>query len=175
VQWLDLDNNGYRDFVTASDHGSENGAFLNLGNGQFVEIGAIPGNRRNRKFGDVNGDHKLDMVSMAKDQMTLHRNETAQHGMHLRLVPRVPADAHLGAKVWVYQDGKLGDPKAIIHYRQGFMDRDGGRSHMLVPLLHVGLGQAEKVDIRVRFASGEVREARSAKAGSLVTIHEVQK
>ncbi|MBL8799555.1 MAG: CRTAC1 family protein [Planctomycetia bacterium] len=174
-QWLDLDNNGYRDFVTATDHGSEHGTFLNLGGGRFVEVAGIPGARRTRKFGDVNGDHKLDMVSMGKDQLTLHRNETPQHGLHIRLVPRVPSDAFLGAKIWVYPDGKLGDPKALVHYRQGFMDRDGGRSHNLLPTLHVGLGQMEKVDIRVRFPSGEVREARGVKADTLVTIPEVQK
>jgi len=172
-QWLDLDNNGYRDFVTASDHGAENGVFLNLGGGKFVEVAGVPGGRRNRKFGDVDGDHKLDMVSLGKDRLTLHRNATPQNGLHIRLVPRLPSDSFLGAKIWVYQDGKLGDPKALVHYRQGFMDRDGGRSHMLLPLLHVGLGSAEKVDVRVRFASGEVREQRGAKAGSLVTIREV--
>lgn len=172
-QWLDLDNNGYRDFVTASDHGTENGVYLNLGGGRFVEVAGIPGARRNRKFGDVDGDHKLDMVSMGKDTLTLHRNTTSQGGLHVRLVPRVPSDSFLGAKIWVYQDGKLGDPKALVHYRQGFMDRDGGRSHMLLPLLHVGLGTQEKVDIRVRFPSGEVREARGAKAGSQVTVREV--
>jgi len=172
-QWLDLDNNGFRDFVTASDHGSEHGVFLNQGGGRFVETAGVPGGRRNRKFGDVDGDHKLDMVSMGKDQLTLHRNATPQNGLHIRLTPRVPSDSFLGAKIWVYQDGKLGDPKALVHYRQGFMDRTSGRSHNLTPLLHVGLGSAEKVDVRVRFASGEVREARGAKAGGVVTIREV--
>ena len=173
-QWLDLDNNGFRDFVTASDHGTEHGVYLNLGGGRFVETGGVPSGRRNRKFGDVDGDHKLDMVSMGKDRLTLHRNATPQNGLHIRLTPKTPSDSFLGAKIWVYQDGKLGDPKALVHYRQGFMDRTSGRSHNLTPLLHVGLGSAEKVDVRVRFASGEVREERGAKAGSVVAIREVK-
>ena len=172
LQWLDLDNNGYRDLVTASDHGSENGVFLNQGNGQFVEVDGVPGGRRNRKFGDVNGDQRLDMVTFAKDQLTLHVNQTPLAGLQVRLVPKDPTEAHLGAKLWVYRAGQLGDAKGLIHYRQGFMERDGGRSNVLTPRLHVGIGPAETVDIRVRFASGVVREARGAKAGSVVTVKE---
>ena len=43
---------------------------------------------------------------------------------------------------------------------------------VLVPVLHVGLGQVEQVDVRVRFPSGMVREVRGAKAGTTVEVRE---
>lgn len=173
-QWLDLDNNGYRDFLTASDHGSHNGAFLNLGGGKFVETADAPGTRRNRKFGDVNGDGRLDMISFLNNQVKLHRNESKGNGLHLSVVPREPADAHLGTKVWVYEAGKLGNAAALVHYRQGFMYRDGGRSTILGGPQHVGIGDRETVDMRVRFPSGVVREAKAAKAGSEIVLREAE-
>jgi len=172
TQWLDLDNNGYRDFLTASDHGTEFGAFLNLGNGNFVETADVPGTRRNRKFGDVDGDGRLDMITFNGKQITLHRNECSGRGLHVRLVPREAAEAHLGTKLWVYETGKLGDATGLIHYRQGFMERDAGRSTVLGGPLHVGLGDRETVDIRVRFPSGVVREVRGAQARGEVVLRE---
>lgn len=172
LQWLDLDNNGFRDFVSASDHGTQRGVFLNQGGGRFMEVAPVPGSRRDRKFGDVNGDGRVDMVVFAKDRLVLQRNDTPYQGLSIRLVPKVPADAALGAKVWVYEAGRLGDAKALIHYRQGFVERDGGRSNILVPLLHVGLGDRGAADVRVRFPSGEVREARGVKAGTLARVLE---
>lgn len=174
LQWLDLDNNGFRDLVTASDHGSENGVFLNLGGGRFVEVAGVPGNRRNRKFGDLTGNQRLDMVALVQNQLVLHRNETPLGGLHIRLEPREPADVHLGAKVWVYRAGQLGEAAGLLHYRQGFMERDAGRSTVLTPLLHVGLGQAEAADVRVRFSSGVIREVRGVKAGTRVVVREAE-
>ena len=174
IQWLDLDNDGRRDFLTASDHGTELGTFLNLGDGKFVETADVPGTRRNRKFGDVDGDGRLDMITFQKDQVTLHRNETKGNGLHVRLVPQNGGDAHLGAKLWVYEAGKLGDVKSLVHYRQGFMERDAGRSKILGGPLHVGLGDRETVDIRVRFPSGVVREMKAASAGREVVLREAE-
>ncbi|WP_145084131.1 CRTAC1 family protein [Anatilimnocola aggregata] len=175
LQWLDLDNNGYRDLVTASDHGTQHGAFLNLGGGRFVEVDGILGGRRNRKFGDVDNYGRLDMATFDGKQLTLHRNQTAASGLHVKLVPKAAGDVHLGAKLWVYQPGKLGDAKSLVHYRQGFMERSAGRSTVLVPRLHIGLGEFKTVDVRVRFPSGVVREISGASAGSEVVLYETKK
>ncbi len=170
AELLDLDNDGRRDLVMSGDHTTANGVFLNLG-GRFQEAGGVPGSRRGRKFGDVDGDCDLDMVVAGKT-VQLHRNDTANLGLRVRLVPRAAAEAHLGCELWVYQAGKLGQKEGLLHYRQCFMERSLHRSNVLVPDLHVGLGRAEAADIRVRFPSGVVREAAGVKAKSLAVVKE---
>jgi hypothetical protein len=175
LQWIDLDNNGCRDLVTAADHSVNNGAFLNLGGGRFVESPDVPGGRRNRKFGDLNGDQRIDMVTFGDSRLTLHENRTPHGGISIRLAARVPARGHLGAKFWVYEAGRLGDAAALIDYQQGFMNRDDNRSHNLRPVFLVGLADRPTADVRVRFPSGVERELRGVKAGQEVELREVER
>jgi hypothetical protein len=175
LQWIDLTNNGFRDLVVGLDHGATEGAtFLNLGEGRFVEVEGVPRSRRMRNFGDVTGDHRIDMVVYSDRRLHLLRNETPHRGMHVRLVPQRPAEASLGAKLWVYEAGRMGDHSRLVHYRQGFQAQRSGRSNVIDTDLHVGLGDREAVDIRVRFPSGVVREIRNAKADARVVVTEAE-
>ena len=54
------------------------------------------------------------------------------------------------------------------------MDRSAGRSTLLIPRLHVGLGENRTVAIRVRFPSGVVRDVAAANGGEEVTVREVE-
>ncbi|MCZ7646042.1 MAG: CRTAC1 family protein [Planctomycetota bacterium] len=172
VWFMDLDNNGFRDLVSAADHTPSFTTILNLGGGTFVESLSVKGNRRGRKFGDVDHDGDLDMIVTQKLNLVLMRNDTSNLGLHVKLVPKIPAEAALGCKLWVYRAGSLGDEKALLHYRQVFQGRAQERSNILDTKLHVGLGKAETADIRVRFPSGEVREVKGAKARSVVEVKE---
>ncbi len=173
IEMLDLDNNGRRDIVISADHTTENGVFLNRAEGGFAEVGGIPGNRRARKFGDVDGDLDIDMIAVHGDppRMVLRRNDSNGNALRLRIVPKARAQAHLGCTVWVYKAGgsAAGD---LVHYRQCFVENKFSRSTVIDPLLHIGLGEAAAVDVRVRFPSGVTREAKGAAAGSLVTVAE---
>jgi hypothetical protein len=168
-QFIDLDNNGFRDITFAGDHSTATGAFLNMGGGKFVEIEHVNGSRRHRKFGDVDGDYDLDMVRCDK-MAEFHRNETLNNALKLTLVPKSWAETVVGCTVWVYREGKLGDSDALIHHRQCFMERGMHRSTVLDTTLHVGLGSAAAADVRVRFADGTIREARGVKAKTTATL-----
>lgn len=173
LEWVDLNNNGYRDLSMKGWHGFPTPPlFLNQGNGRFVEMRSDLPLSRSRTFADVDGDHRLDMLEGKEGQIVLHRNETPFQGMQIRLVPRGHAEAQLGAKLWVYQAGHLGKSEKLVHYRQGFQAQRSHRHNVLSPNLHVGLGTVDAVDIRVRFASGIVREVRGAKAGTRVEVKE---
>ncbi|MHC4712095.1 MAG: CRTAC1 family protein [Planctomycetota bacterium] len=173
IQMLDLDNNGRRDMVISADHTTENGVFMNRGEGGFAEVGGIPGNRRARKFGDVDGDFDMDMIAARGNppRMVLHRNESKGAALQLRVVPKAPAQAHLGCTVWVHKAGGSADD-GVVHYRQCFVENKFSRSTVIDPSLHIGLGEVTTVDIRVRFPSGITREVKGAKAGTPVTVAE---
>ena len=168
-QFIDLDNNGFRDITFAGDHSTATGAFLNMGGGKFVEIEHVNGSRRHRKFGDVDGDYDLDMIRCDK-MAEFHRNETLNNALKLTLVPKSWAETVVGCTVWVYREGKLGDSDALIHHRQCFMERGMHRSTVLDTTLHVGLGSAGAADVCVRFADGTIREARGVKAKTTATL-----
>ena len=170
-QFIDLDNNGFRDITFAGDHTTASGAFLNMGNGTFEEIDCVNGSRRLRKFGDIDGDYDLDMVRCGKTA-ELYRNETTNLALKLKLIPNSWAETVLGCTVWVYEAGRLGDNGSLIHYRQCFMPRGMHRSTVLDTTLHVGLGTATSADVRVRFASGAVREAKGVGAKTTVTLQQ---
>gem|GEM_PF-1369784 len=180
-EFLDFDNNGYRDIVFGADHDVASGLFLNTGGGNFVEYqdSPLPTNRRNRKFADIDGDHDLDLVVMTDrsgtdaENLTFYRNdEETNHGFELKLLPRVSSLSYLGAKIWIYEAGELGNTSALVQYRQCFMERQPERGNVLLPSFHVGIGTRDSVDIRVRFATGVVAEATGVQKQSSVEIAE---
>lgn len=99
-------------------------------------------------------------------------HDTPNFGLHIKLVPKATAEQQLGCKVWVYPPGKMGDNKSLIHYRQCFMERKVFCDVLLNGMLHVGLGQVQSADIRVRFPSGVVKEIRGAQAKTTVVVTE---
>jgi hypothetical protein len=114
------------------------------------------------------------LASTDHKRIVLYRNDTPAGGLHVKLVPKSSAEAHLGCKLWVFEAGKLGDPRALIHYRQCFHGQQLTRSTLLLGELHVGLGPATTVDVRVWFPSGIVREIQDARAGSRIVVEEIR-
>lgn len=172
LELLDLDNDGRRDIVSTGFHTQASGLFMNLG-GKFEEVKPpFPLERVRLAIGDVDGDGALDVVHVKGDTLELLRNKTANTGLVVHLRPKATAVQQLGCKVWVYKAGQMGKADALIHYRQCFMDRSNTNDMVLDGRVHVGLGKAESADVRVRFPSGEVREAPAAKARTVVVLKE---
>ncbi|MCZ7644610.1 MAG: FG-GAP-like repeat-containing protein [Planctomycetota bacterium] len=164
---LDLDNNGFRDFVFSS-YGNDwySGTFMNRGGGAFEEVDPLTSKHASTAYVDLDGDGKLDVLHASK-RLEVRRNVSKQHGLHVLVRPRFAVTAFMGAKLWVYEAAtdERAKPK-LIHYRQGYAPAD------LNPRLHVGLGDAESVDIKIRFPSGVERWQRGARAGTEVEVRE---
>ena len=175
VDMLDLDNDGRRDLCMSGHHGQEHGYILNLGGGKSQEIHNIPALCMSRQLGDVDNDGDIDYVTKGKKggpTMVLFRNEIKNRGLFVRIVPRNSPEQQLGCKVWVYEAGKLGNAAGLINYRQCFMLNTASKAEVIDGRLHIGIGTRTEVDIRVRFPSGEIREAKAAKAGETTDIKE---
>ncbi|MBE7465065.1 MAG: VCBS repeat-containing protein [Planctomycetes bacterium] len=169
---LDLDNDGRRDLVLTSNHTMTSGIFLNRGD-RFEEWAPdFPLQRVHVAFGDVDGDRALDVVHTQGNQLVLRRNRTPNAAVQVQVRPKVTAIQQVGCKIWVYKAGTLGKPEGLLHYRQCFMDRFHTNDVVLDGKLHVGIGSEAAVDVRVRFPSGQVREAVGVAARSKVELQE---
>ena len=85
-KYLDLDNNGYRDFVFFYDHDTEWGVWLNNGDGTFSQLTGNILNPRGRftNFTDFNNDGKLDVTVFENSTLSVYENITPNSGTWVR-------------------------------------------------------------------------------------------
>lgn len=181
--FADLDNDGDLDLVSG-------GVFLNDGRGSFgpnqaPQLGVMAEGRGGMAF-DADGDGDLDILLNRSDRYTpyllYYVNELAVTAPGARWLkvklagPQGQAGAP-GAKVFVYDEGFLGDPGHLLGYREvttatGFVS---GAS----PIQHFGLGGRTAVDVQVRFLAvrdqagnlvEKVVEQRSVSANTTVSL-----
>jgi hypothetical protein len=164
TDFVDYDNDGWRDLLVANGHvypavdqhqwgtsfAQQMLLFRNLANGKFERVGAAPGSAlanaiqaRGLAVGDLDGDGRLDAVTNNIDSKpTLLRNVARQtgHWLELRLVGDVlkksPRDA-TGAVVYL-TTGKLRQRLDVVS--------GGSYASQNDTRLHFGLGAATKVD-----------------------------
>jgi hypothetical protein len=188
VSFVDLDNDGDEDLLSANGHTfpemdpSRHGTsflqacqvFLNDGTAHFTEVTdrAGPAMRkeaayRGAAFGDYDDDGDIDVaVTRYFETPGLFRNDLPKgnHWTSVRLVgTRSNRDA-VGARIYVTAGGK-----------RHLLERKGGGSFESAndPRLHIGLGGASRVDsIEIRWPSGLVETKKGVPADTMVTFVE---
>jgi hypothetical protein len=105
-----------------------------------------------------------------RDFNLLFRNETQNDNGWLRVqLTGVKGDAGgVGANVWVYSAGHMGDPNHLRGYRQAINSRAYVVQHS--PILHFGLGEAQTVDVRAAFPGGKIVEYQDVSGRKLIYI-----
>jgi len=154
-----------------------NALFWNLGGGRFLDVGFLTGaNRiedgRGVAVADFDRDGRQDMVVQNLDQpaaLLMGRGEVG-HWLQVELVGRGGNRDAVGALVRAHLDD-AGAGKSRIVTRQasavtGFL---GSSS----PVLHLGLGDAERVErLEIRWPSGEERVLRDVAADQRIRVRE---
>jgi hypothetical protein len=176
TDFLDFDNDGWKDLMVANGHvypevdeqkwgtsyAQQILLFRNLRNGKFERVAAAPESGlaiaisgRGLATGDLDGDGLLDAVINNMDSRpTVLRNATksAAHWLQLRLVGDVtrksPRDA-TGAVVWV-TTGKLRQRVDAVS--------GAGYASQSDRSLHFGLGQAQRIDQLEIIWPGKIKE-----------------
>jgi len=166
--WLaDFDNDGDLDVVISSPRYGRERVFENLGGGEFKLVLASPGwDNEPVVICDINDDGKLDLIIGTKDKkkttdVLICLNDTPKVGHFAKILPRMPAPNRyaVGAIVAVFKAGQLGKPGA-----KPFLIR---KAHPDSRPVHVGLGAADRFDLRVTFPDGKITELRQAATGTL--------
>ena len=180
----DLDNDGYLDLVIPGNEASFNrnkGAlevYVNDGDGGFTIVkttGLLPpkGDRRGVAFSDFDGDGRLDLgISDKRDFNSLFKNTTANVGNWLK-VKLYRANGQIdaiGSFVYVYSEGHIGEPSALIGVR--FAEGATGYSAQNDPVLHFGLAGHNTVDVRVKFPQGDVTDILNVHVNKRITVVE---
>lgn len=183
----DFDNDGDIDIFELRD-GESCVMYLNRGDGHFradslwhsfIREAGITGGA----VADINADGRLDAALVQRkaeepDYIVNHPFPPgAEQGsfLQVRLKGLGPNSAGIGGKVFVWEQGHLGDPGFLLGYRE--IQSCRGFNSCSPPVAHFGLGDRISVDMRVVFPSrdgGEpvVREMRSVEAGRRVQVVE---
>ncbi|MCA9755578.1 MAG: VCBS repeat-containing protein [Candidatus Eisenbacteria bacterium] len=164
LSWGDVDNDGDLDLAVGNgDFGSADQNYLYVNDGAlgFTEEAQFGvGSTDGVSWADVDGDGDLDLASGNEHTPTtnyLYLNDGAVgHWLEVELVGRFHELGTgysnrnaVGAKVSVYEAGSLGDPGALIGFRE--VTVTGGFTSQLPLASHFGIPQDGPVDLRIEW------------------------
>ena len=182
----DLDNDGWPDifFVTGSTYPevdkllpqnpykSPRILFRNLGNGTFEEIEtagpgiSTPHSSRGCAFGDFDNDGDMDiLIFNMNEPPSLLRNDLKgiHHWLKVKLIGTKSNRSGIGARVLV-RYGNRTQVQEVLSQSSFFSCSDSR--------LHFGLGEANSVDVTVRWPTGTTEKHPAVKCDQLITIRE---
>lgn len=166
VELADLNNDGWKDIVTANAHVTDNIELLRsekylepnlllLNNGgtfgEAAEFGPAAAHR-GLAVADLDGDGRLDaVITVLGEQPEVWRNTTEETGN------------------WISVLASIGTAVTVGKQRQDAWTATGYVSSVAAPL-HFGIGAAEEVDVEATMPGGEKRTFRAVKARTKLDI-----
>lgn len=169
----DFDNDGLVDIFVGD--GKENRLFRNLGAGKFQDVTKESGvvqeaqEESGNAAGDFDGDGLVDLVVITPSRgIGLLRNASPGVNGWLKVKLQGPRGnpEGAGARVAVYQAGKLGQKDGMLGYQENIFSSD----FRIPNPLHFGLGQQKTCDVRVVFPGGKAVEKQGVQAGTVAVI-----
>jgi len=168
VHRVDLDNDTDADLVVERPRTGRLAAFENVGGGTFRQVlAAKKWDAYPTAICDINDDGLVDIVAggPGKEQITIYLNRTRAAGGSCKLYPRMPRPnwAAIGATVEVFPAGQLGRPGTRPYWTQP--------AHVDATGVHVGLGKARRIDVRVTFPARGPVAYRNLEAAPRIKLH----
>lgn len=166
--FADLNHNGFVDLVFSGD----TKIYLNDGQGNFSAGPSVPilgiNDPRGMAFADIDNDGDLDFAIGAKGGRSylIQNNLNGGNWLKIKLISPQGQAGAFGSKVYIYPAGQL--HQTILGFREaksnyGYLGQDD-------PILHFGLGQHLKVDIKVVFPDKSVITQFGVNRNQLVMI-----
>jgi hypothetical protein len=147
--------------------------FRNLGKGTFEELIGEAGpavetahSSRGCAFGDFDNDGDVDILIVNQNEPpSLLRNDVTggSHWIKVRLIGVKSNRSAIGARVTVRYEDKLQAQEVLS--QSSYLSVNDSR-------LHFGLGQAEKVDIQIRWPMGQTERLTGIPADQLIVVTE---
>lgn len=174
----DFNNDGYADlFVSNLDSTrAGNRLWINHDGKRFIpspdplnlQFPAV----QNCLVGDVDNDGDLDIygIQAGPNALWINNVNNTQY-LNIRLEGIGSNRSALGAKVWLYPAGALGDSSQLLGYQQAGSSINQ-RHSMNMYRIHFGLPDTTALDIRVRFPDGRHVIRRGVSAGQTIMISE---
>ena len=183
---VDFDNDGWKDLFVTRGHvqslgqaGYEqveqpNTVFRNLGGMKFQALTAEAGltaqpprRHRGSAVGDLNGDGRMDVVTVALSapaEIWINDTRNANHWLELRLEGVKSNRDGIGAHIKVVTGGSA--QYAQVNFTAGYASASAGPTHF-------GLGAHASADlVEIRWPSGVVQELRNVAGDRVVRIKE---
>ena len=172
---FDADNDGDLDLLTGSR--ALNRFHANKGKGYFYEATEEAGITRLTNAGgmaafDLGEDGDLDVyLGQGEQHSALYDNRSNnRHWLEVKLRgDRGNRDA-IGARLWLYRDGHLGEPAHLLGMRE--INGGSGYNSMNSRIAHFGLPDDGRFALRVRFPGGRIREITGISGGRLLELQE---
>lgn len=178
ISFADFDHNGYQDIYIANIGNNE--LFLNQGGYRFTKQTLsptredLPGYGTGTAVGDIDNDGDVDLyaASYINSSSLLHLNTTDNKNfLVLRLKGTISNRDAIGAKVYLYRRGGIGNSQELL----GFREVNGGSgycSHNSFEV-HFGIPHDERVDVVVYFPpTGIKRVLYNVRKGQIITVSE---
>jgi hypothetical protein len=175
----DFNNDGFVDIVLAATMNNRpmNIILMNEQGRRFVErksLGDLEEPAINETIvADVDNDGDLDIIGMREGSPVLWINTLNNNDyLKIRVVGGLSNTQGLGARIWIYEAGHLGDSLFLKGFRQIGSDAfAGNRQNDLTA--HFGLVHGRSYDIKVAFEGGRSRILEHVSAGQAIEIREL--
>ena len=174
----DVDNDGWDDLFVAKGNVEQmpgsamedpNNLLMGSPDGRFAEAGLEAGvaslhRSRGAALADLNGDGLLDLAVLNRHApMELYQNVTEEAGgwLLVHVTQSGPNRDAVGAFVELRAEGRLWTQEITV---------GGGHAGGVAGPLHVGLGTAQTIELRVVWPDGDISDWRSVSANQRVTL-----
>jgi hypothetical protein len=177
----DFNNDSFTDILLTRSYSKNDRNYLLLNDSakSFIEV-SDKFNIREKyaaglNAGDIDDDGDIDIYGFRNGSNSLWINNlNNENYLKIKPVGVISNSEGWGAKVWVYEEGHLGESAYLKGYKQ-IGSELYGNSAQNETIAHFGLPGTKKYDIKIKFFGGEEKYLYSVNTGQKIEVHEISK